>query len=139
MRFMMIFKANKDSESGAMPERKDLEEMMKFIEEMAKAGMLLAAEGLHPSSKGVRIEFSGNNQTVVKGPFPETNELVAGYWVIQAKSLDEAINWAKRAPMGGEATIEIRQIFEAADFGEEFTPELRKKEEQIREKVSSRK
>lgn len=133
MRFMMIVRANKESESGAMPEEKMISDMMKFNEEMAKAGVLLAAEGLHPSSKGVRIRFSGKNRAVNNGPFPD-KELIAGYWIIQVKSMEEAIEWAKRSPnpMSGDSDIELRQVFEASDFGSEFTPELKKKEESLR-------
>ncbi len=140
MRFMMIVKADKDSEAGVMPSEKLIADMMKFNEEMAKAGVLIAAEGLHPSSKGARVKFSGSNRTVAKGPFPLTSDLIAGYWLIQAKSMDEAIAWAKRAPnpMPGEPVIEIRQIFEAEDFGAEFTPELREKEQRLREQVGKR-
>ncbi|SRR6266566_207308 len=134
MRFMVIVKANKESEAGVMPSEKLLADMGKFNEELVKAGVLLAAEGIQPSSKGARVKFSGNKRTVIDGPFAETKELIAGFWLFQVKSLDEAIEWVKRSPNpfpGGESEIEIRQVFEADDFGAEFTPELRKQEEKI--------
>jgi hypothetical protein len=142
MRFMVIVKADKNSEAGVMPDEKLLAEMGKYNEELAKAGVMLAGEGLHPSSKGVRVRFSGSKRTVIDGPFAETKELVAGFWLIQAKSLDEAIEWVKRAPnpsLGGDAEVEIRQVFEAEDFGPEFTPELREQEERVRRQVAARK
>jgi hypothetical protein len=134
MRFMVIVKATKDSEAGKMPSERLLAEMGKFNEELVKAGVMLAGEGLHPSSKGARVKFSGKSRTVVDGPFAETKELIAGYWVWQCKSRAEAIEWVKRCPNPheGESEIEIRQIFEADDFGAEFTPELRAQEERIR-------
>jgi hypothetical protein len=134
MRFMVMVKANKDTEAGVMPSEKLLTEMGKFNEELVKAGVLLAAEGLQPSSKGARVKFSGTKRTVVDGPFPESKELIAGFWLWQVKSKEEAIEWVKRCPnpLEGEAEIEIRQVFEADDFGEEFTPELRKQEERLR-------
>ena len=134
MRFMMIVKANRDSEAGVMPEEKLIAAMGKYNEELVNAGVLLAGEGLHPSSKGARVRFSGSNRTVVDGPFAESKELVAGFWIFQVKSLEEAIEWVKRSPnpLEGESEIEIRQIFEAEDFGAEFTPELREQEERIR-------
>ncbi len=138
MRFMVIVKANKDSEAGILPDKKILADMMKYNEELAKAGVLLAAEGLHPSSKGARVRFSGTKRTVIDGPFTETKELIAGFWLIQAKSKEEAIEWVKRVPMA-ESEIEIRQVFEASDFGEAFTPELKKKEERIRAQVAAKK
>jgi hypothetical protein len=134
MRFMVMVKANKESEAGGLPDEKLLADMGKYNEELVKAGVLLAAEGLHPSSKGVRIKFSGNKRAVVDGPFAETKELVAGFWLFQVKSLDEAIEWVKRSPNPfprGESEIEIRQVFEADDFGPEFTPELRQQEERV--------
>jgi len=134
MRFMVIVKANDDSEKGVMPSEKLLADMGKFNEELVKAGVMLAGEGLHPSSKGARVRFSGAKRTVFDGPFSETKELIAGYWLFQAKSLAEAIEWVKRAPnpfSEGESEIEIRQVFETDDFGAEFTPELRKQEERI--------
>jgi hypothetical protein len=138
MRFMVIVKANKDSEAGVLPDEKILTEMTKFNEELVKAGAMLAGEGLHPSSKGTRIKFSGNKKTVTDGPFAETKELVAGFWLLQMKSKAEVIEWMKRAPFKNEE-IEIRQIFEAEDFGKEFTPELRKKEEQMRAQIAKQK
>jgi hypothetical protein len=133
MRFMVIVKANKDSEAGIMPTEKLLADMGKYNEELVKAGVMLAGEGLHPSSKGVRVKFSGTKRTVIDGPFPETKELIAGFWLFQVKSLDEAIEWVKRAPnpMPTESEIEIRQIFEPDEFGAEFTPELREQEARI--------
>ena len=131
MRFMVMVKASRDSEAGKMPSRELLEAMGKFNEELAKAGILLDGEGLHPSGKGARVRFSGNKRTVIDGPFTETKELVAGFWLWQVKSKEEAIEWVKRCPNpmpGNEAEIEIRQVFEAADFGEAMTPEMREKE-----------
>ncbi len=139
MRFMVIVKANKDSEAGVMPDRKILEDMGKYNESLARAGMLLEAEGLHPSSKGKRVRFSGDQRTVIDGPFPETNALVAGFWLLQAKSMDELIEWVKRAPFGGGVEVEVRPVFEAADFGEELTPEMRRQEEALREMVGPKK
>ncbi|MGE5216632.1 MAG: YciI family protein [Chloroflexota bacterium] len=134
MRFMVIVKASKKSEAGVMPSQQLLAEMGKFNEELVQAGVMLAGEGLHPSSKGARVKFSGSQRTVIDGPFAETKELIAGYWVWQCKSKEEAIEWVKRCPNphedGGE--IEIRQLFEADDFGAEFTPELREQEERLR-------
>ena len=140
MRFMVIVKATKESEAGEMPDEKLLADMGKFNEELVKAGIMLAGEGLHPSSKGVRVRFSGANRTVIDGPFAETKELVAGFWLWQVKSLDEAIEWVKRCPnpMKGESEIEIRRVFEAEDFGAEFTPELRAQEERLREQIATR-
>jgi len=135
---MVRVKANKDSEAGILPDQKILADMMKYNEELAKAGVLLAAEGLHPSSKGARVRFSGTKRTVIDGPFTETKELIAGFWLIQARSKEEAIEWVKRVPMA-ESEIEIRQVFEASDFGEAFTPELKKKEERIRAQVAAKK
>jgi hypothetical protein len=134
MRFMVIVKASPESEAGTLPSEKELTEMGKFNEELVKAGVMLAGEGLHPSSKGARVRFSGDERTVIDGPFAETKELVAGYWLFKADSLDDAIEWVKRAPNpfpGTESEIEIRQVFEADDFGEEFTPELRAAEERL--------
>jgi hypothetical protein len=142
MRFMVIVKANKDSEAGVMPSEKLLAEMGKYNEELVKAGVMLAAEGLHASSKGARVRFSGGKRTVIDGPFAETKELVAGFWLIQAKSKAEAIEWVKRCPNpfpDKESEIEIRQVFEAEDFGPEFTPELRAQEERLRKQVASKK
>ena len=135
MRFMVMVPASKDSEAGVLPDTKILAEMGKFNEEMVKAGVMLAGEGLHPSSKGVRIKFSGGKTTVTDGPFTESKELIAGFWLIQAKSMEEAIAWMKRAPFGGGVEIEIRQVFEAADFGPALTPELKEQEERLRAQV----
>jgi len=134
MRFMIIVKATKDSEAGVMPDEKLLTDMGKYNEELVRAGVMLAGEGLHPSSKGARVRFSGTRRTVIDGPFAETKELIAGFWLWQVKSLEEAIEWVKRCPnpMPGESEIEIRRVFEAEDFGEEFTPELRAQEERQR-------
>jgi hypothetical protein len=137
MRFMVIVKADKNSEAGVMPTREMLAEMGKFNEELAKAGVMLAGEGLQPSSKGARIRFNGTKRTVIDGPFAETKELVAGFWLWQVRSREEAIEWLKRAPFR-EGEVEIRQIFEAEDFGEEFTPELREQEERVRQQVASK-
>ena len=135
MRFMVIVKADKSSEAGVLPDQKLLTEMGKYNEELAKAGILLAAEGLQPSSKGVRVRFSGGKRTVIDGPFAETKELVAGFWLWQVKSKEEAIEWLKRAPFA-ETEVEIRQVFEAEDFGDAFTPELREQEKRIRMKAA---
>jgi hypothetical protein len=134
MRFMAIIKATEDSEAGVMPSEELLTEMGKFNEELVKAGVMLAGDGLHPSSKGARIQFSGDKRTVIDGPFAEAKELIAGYWIWQVKSKEEAIEWAKRCPnpMPGEGELELRQVFEAEDFGDEFTPELREQEERLR-------
>ena len=138
MRFMVIVKASADSEAGKMPTEKMLTEMGKFNEELAKAGVMLAGEGLHASSKGVRVKFSKGGTTVTDGPFAETKELIAGFWIWQVKSKAEAIEWLKRAPFEDGDEVEIRQIFEAADFGDEFTPELREQEERIRQQVAGK-
>jgi hypothetical protein len=139
MRFMILVKANEQSEAGEMPSEELLAAMGRYNEEMVNAGVMLAGEGLHPSSKGARVRFKGSERTVVDGPFTETKELIAGFWVIDVKSKDEAIEWVKRAPSPheGEAEIEIRQVFEAEDFGDEFTPELREQEERIRVKAEA--
>jgi len=129
---MVLVKANSDSEAGVLPDEKILTDMGKYNEELVKAGVLLAGEGLHPSSRGARVTFSGGKHTVIDGPFAETKELVAGFWLIQVKSKDEAIEWIKRAPFDGGTEIEIRQVFEAADFGPALTPELREAEERLR-------
>ncbi|HXM78676.1 MAG TPA: YciI family protein [Thermoanaerobaculia bacterium] len=142
MRFMVIVKADKSSEAGALPDEKILTEMGAYNEQLAKAGVLLAGEGLQPSSKGARVRFSGTKRTVIDGPFSETKELIAGFWLIQVKSKEEAIEWVKRCPNpfpGKESEIEIRQVFEADDFGAEFTPELREQEERIRAKAAQKK
>ena len=141
MRFMVIVKATKDSEAGVMPSQKLLTEMGKFNEELVKAGVMLAGEGLQPSSKGARVKFSGTKRTVIDGPFTESKELIAGFWLWQVKSREEAIEWVKRCPNphDGESEIEIRQVFEAADFGAELTPELREQEEQLRAQITTKK
>src|SRR2546423_11338602 len=138
MRVMVLIKANKDSEAGIMPDEKLLTDMGKFNEELVKAGVMLAGEGLHPSSKGARVKFVGGKRTVIDGPFPETKELIAGFWLWQVKSLEEAVEWVKRCPNpfpDTESEVEIRQIFEAQDFGAEFTPELREQEDRLRAKI----
>ena len=142
MRFMVIVKASKASEAGVLPSEKLLTEMGKYNEELTKAGVMLAGEGLHASSKGARVKFSGDKRTVIDGPFAETKELVAGFWLWKCKSLKEAIEWVKRCPNpmpGEEAEIEIRQVFEAEDFGPAFTPELQAQEERLCEQVEQRK
>jgi len=138
MRFMILIKATKDSEAGVMPSEQLLTEMGRFNEELVNAGVMLAGEGLQPSSKGARVRFSGSKRTVIDGPFAETKELIAGYWLWQVKSKEEAIEWVKRCPnpMPGESEIEIRQVFEADDFGAEFTPELREQEERLRKSLN---
>ena len=139
MRFMVMVKATPESEAGVMPSQELLAAMGKYNEELVKAGVMLAGEGLHPSSKGARVRFSGDKRTVIDGPFAETKELIAGFWILQVKSKEEAIEWVKRCPnpMPGESEIEIRQIFEASDFGPEFTPELQAQEERLRAEVSA--
>lgn len=141
MRFMVMVKASKDSEAGVMPSQQLLAEMGQFNEELVKAGVLLAGDGLHPSSKGARVQFSGRKRTVVDGPFAETKELVAGFWIWQVKSKEGAIEWVKRCPnpMPGDSEIEIRQIFEPEDFGEQFTPELREQAERTYAQIASKK
>ena len=136
MRFMVLVKATDDSEAGVLPSQEELAEMGKYNEELANAGVMLAGEGLHASSKGARVRFSGAERKVIDGPFAETKELIAGFWLIQAKSLDEAIEWVKRAPMQ-ETELEIRQVFEDDDFGEQFTPELREQEERLRAQAAA--
>jgi hypothetical protein len=139
---MVMVKATKDSEAGVLPDEKLLADMGKFNEELVKAGVMLAGEGLQPSSKGARVRFSGAKRTVIDGPFAETKELVAGFWLWQVKSKEEAIEWVKRCPnpfSGTESEIEIRQVFEAEDFGAEFTPELREQEERIRAQIAAKK
>jgi hypothetical protein len=131
MRVMVLVKASPQSEAGEMPSQAELSQMTDFNEELVKAGVMLAGEGLHPSSKGARVAFSGGERKVIDGPFAETKELVAGYWVWQVKSLDEAVEWLKRAPFP-EGEVELRPVFEADDFGDEFTPELREREAQLR-------
>ena len=134
MRFMILIKATKESEAGVMPDEKLLTAMGKFNEELVKAGVMLAGEGLHPSSKGVRVRFSGDKRTVIDGPFSETKELIAGFWLWQVKSKEEAIEWVKRCPnpMLTDSEVEIRQVFEPSDFGAELTPELREQEDRVR-------
>jgi hypothetical protein len=140
MRFMVMVKANDDTEAGVMPSEQLLAEMGKYNEELVKAGVMLAGEGLQPSSKGARVKFDGDKRTVIDGPFTEAKELIAGFWLIQVKSKEEAIEWVKRCPnpMEGESEIEIRQVFETEDFGDEFTPELREREERLRAQIDSR-
>jgi hypothetical protein len=141
MRVMVIVKATGDSESSVLPDPKLLEDMGNYNEELVKAGIMLAGEGLQPSSKGVRVKFSGPNRVVTDGPFPETKELIAGFWLWKVKSLDEAIEWVKRCPnpMPGESEIEIRPIFEAEDFGDNLTPEVRAQEERLRQEIAKQK
>jgi hypothetical protein len=139
MRFMLLVKADKNSEAGVLPSEKELADMGKYNDELVKAGVMLAGEGLQPSSKGARVKFSGGKRTVVDGPFAESKELVAGFWLIEVKSKEEAIEWVKRVPFAGEAEIEIRQVFEAEDFGPAFTPELREQEERQRAKIATKK
>jgi hypothetical protein len=140
MRFMVLVKADKDSEAGVLPSAELLTEMGKYNEELVKAGVMVAGEGLHPSSKGVRIRFSGDQRTVIDGPFPETKELLAGFWILEAKSREEVIEWVKRAPMGGDTELEIRQIFEAEDFGDlvEKVPEVFEAEKRFREQSAKK-
>ena len=135
MRVMVLVKADEQSEAGQMPSEELLTAMGNYNEELVKAGVMLAGEGLHPSSKGVRVRFSGDERPVIDGPFAETKELLAGFWVWEVRDLDEAIEWAKRAPMGGDTELELRPVFEADDFGDEFTPELREQEERIRKQA----
>ena len=138
MRFMVIVKADQDSEAGVMPSQQLLTEMGRYNEELVKAGIMLAGEGLQPSSKGVRVKFAGHQRTVIDGPFAETKELVAGFWLWQVKSKDEAIEWLKRAPFDGGTEVELRQVFEAEDFGAELTPELREQEERLRAQMAAK-
>jgi hypothetical protein len=141
MRVMVIVKATKNSEAGALPDEKLLTAMGKYNEELVKAGVMLAGEGLHPSSRGKRVKFAGGKKTVTDGPFAETKELIAGFWLWQVKSMDEAIEWLKRCPdpmPGEESIVEVRAVFEAEDFGKDFTPELRKQEEDLRRTIQSR-
>ena len=141
MRVMVIVKATKNSEAGVLPDEKLLTAMGKYNEELVKAGVMLAGEGLHPSSRGKRVKFAGGKKTVIDGPFAETKELIAGFWLWQVKSMDEAMDWLKRCPdpmPGEESIIEVRPVFEAEDFGKEFTPELRKQEEELRRTIEAR-
>ncbi len=139
MRVMVIVKASKESEAGVMPSQELLAQMGKYNEELVKAGIMLAGDGLHPTSKGKRVKFSGTKRTVIDGPFAETKELIAGYWMWQVRSMDEAVEWLKRAPFDGGTEIEVRPVFEAADFGEEFTPELRERDQRLREQITGKK
>ena len=136
MRFMVLVPGNAESEAGQMPSTEELGEMTKFNEELVKAGVMLAGEGLHPTSKGARVRFDGRERTVIDGPFTEAKEIVAGYWVWECASRDEAIEWLKRAPFGGGTEIELRQVFEADDFGDALTPELREAEERMRQQTA---
>jgi hypothetical protein len=139
MRVMVLIKANEDSEAGVMPSEQLLAEMGKYNEELVKSGVMLAGEGLHPSSKGKRVRFSGEKRTVIDGPFPETKELIAGFWLWQVESMEETVEWVKRMPnpLEGEAEVEIRPVFEAEDFGAEFTPELREQEARLRAQIEA--
>ncbi len=139
MRFMVIVKANEESEAGVLPDAKILGEMGKYNEQLVKAGVMLAGEGLHPSSKGVRVRFEGGKRMVIDGPFAETKELIAGYWLWQVKSKEEAIEWLKRAPFDGGTEVELRQVFETEDFGANLTPELREQEERLRAQIEENK
>jgi hypothetical protein len=138
MRVMVIVKASKESETGQMPDEKILTDMGKYNEELVKAGIMKAGDGLHPSSKGKRVRFSGSERTVIDGPFTETKELIAGFWIWQVKSMDEALTWLKRAPFDGGTEIEVRPIFEMEDFGKEFTPEAREREARLRKELESK-
>ena len=139
MRVMVIVKASNESEAGVMPDEKALTEMGNYNQQLANAGIMLEGEGLHPTSKGKRIRFSGSQRTVIDGPFAETKELIAGYWLWKVKSMDEAVDWLKRAPFDGGTEIELRPVFESEDFGAEFTPELRRQEDAIREQIAGKK
>ena len=138
MRVMVFVKASKESEAGKMPSEKLLTDMGKFNEELVNAGVMLAGEGLHPSSKGKRVRFSGTGRTVIDGPFTETKELIGGYWLWQVKSIEDAVQWLKRAPFDGGTEVESRPVFEAADFGKEFTPELRAQEDRLRARIGDK-
>jgi hypothetical protein len=137
MRFMVIVKANEDSEAGVMPDREILTSMGAYNEQLVKAGVMLAGEGLHPSSKGKRVKFQGSQRTITDGPFAETKELIAGFWILQAKDWDEVLEWVKRCPMDGGTELEVRQVFETEEFGEAMTPELREQEERLRAQAGS--
>ena len=139
MRVMVIVKGDKNSEAGILPKKELFAEMGKFNEQLAKAGVMLAGEGLQPSSKGKRVKFSGTTRTVIDGPFTESKELIAGFWLWQVRSMEEAVEWLKRAPFDGGTEIELRQVFEAEDFGAEFTPELKEQEERIRQQIEKQK
>jgi hypothetical protein len=138
MRVMVIVKASKESEAGQMPSEKLLTDMGKYNEELVKAGVMVAGDGLHPSAKGKRVRFSGTQRTVIDGPFAETKELIAGYWLWQVKSMEDAVQWLKRAPFDGGTEVELRQVFEAEDFGAEFTPELREQEDRLRAQIAGK-
>ena len=138
MRVMVLVKASKESEAGELPSEQILAAMGKYNEQLVKAGVMLAGEGLHPTSKGKRVRFSGSQRTVMDGPFTETKELLAGYWLWQVKSIEEAVEWLKRAPFDGGTEVEIRPVFEAEDFGAEFTPELREQEQRLRSQIDAR-
>src|SRR5580765_1816614 len=138
MRVMVIVKASKESEAGQMPTEKLLTDMWKYNQELVKAGVMLAGDGLHPSSKGKRVRFSGTERTVIDGPFAETKELIAGYWLWKVKSMEDAVQWLKRAPFDGGTELEIRPLFEAEDFGKEFTPELRAQEDRLRSQIGAK-
>ena len=135
MRVMVIVKATKDSEAGVLPSTELLSEMGQFNEQLVKAGIMLAGDGLHPTSKGKRVRFSGESRTVIDGPFTETKELIAGYWLWQVRSVDEAVEWLKRAPFDGGTEVEIRPVYEAGDFGENLTPELKERDQRLREQI----
>jgi hypothetical protein len=139
MRVMVIVKASKESEAGVLPDTEILTKMGKFNEQLVKAGVMLAGDGLQPSAKGKRVRFSGDKRTVIDGPFTETKELIAGYWIWQVRSMDEAVEWLKRAPFDGGNEVEIRQVFEAADFGENLTPELKERDQRLREQLADKK
>lgn len=139
MRVMVIVKASKESEAGALPDTEILTKMGKYNEQLVKAGIMLAADGLQPTSKGKRVRFSGEKRAVIDGPFTETKELIAGYWLWQVRSMDEAVEWLKRAPFDGGTEVEIRPVFEASDLGESFTPELRERDQKLREQIAERK
>jgi hypothetical protein len=139
MRVMVIVKAGKESEAGALPDTEILTKMGKYNEQLVKAGVMLAGDGLHPTSKGKRVRFSGEKRTVIDGPFSEAKELIAGYWIWQVRSMDEAVEWLKRAPFDGGAEIELRPVFEAADFGENLTPELKERGQRLREQLAGKK
>jgi hypothetical protein len=138
MRVMVIVKASKESEAGVLPSTEILAKMGKYNEELVKAGVMLAGDGLQPTSKGKRIRFSGDKRTVIDGPFTESKELIAGYWMWQVRSMDEAVEWLKRAPFDGGTEVEIRPVYEAADFGENFTPELRERDQRLREQIAGK-
>ena len=137
MRVLVLVKANEESERGVLPDKDILTKMGKFNEELVKAGVMLAGDGLHPTSKGKRVKFSGEQRTVIDGPFAETKELLAGFWIWRVKSMDEAVEWLKRAPFGGGAEVEIRPVFEAEDFGAEYTPELRARDKRLAEQIAA--